>query len=110
METPLSRVEVLVRTKKYDEWTTEDAVLWLEESLRLPQYKQNFLDLALDGTMIDFITDQDLENDLNIKVRLHRVKILEAIKRLKQVTVQPVQSTPAISPNFAQQEQPVVGE
>ena len=33
--------------------------------------------------MIDFITDQDLENDLQIKVRLHRVKIIEGIKRLK---------------------------
>jgi len=33
--------------------------------------------------MIDFITDEDLENDLNIKVRLHRVKIIEGIKKLK---------------------------
>jgi len=39
--------------------------------------------LALDGSIIDFITDDDLENDLNIKVRLHRVKIIEGIKKLK---------------------------
>ena len=51
----------------------------------MPQYKTNFVDLALDGTMFDFITDQDLENDMNIKVRLHRVKIIEGIKRLKSV-------------------------
>jgi len=70
-------------SKKYDQWTTKDAILWLEESLRLPQYKSNFLELALDGTMFDFITDTDLENDLNIKVRLHRIKIIEGIKRLK---------------------------
>ena len=52
-----SRLETLLRSKKYDLWSTEDAILWLEDSLRLPQYKQNFLDLALDGTMFDFITD-----------------------------------------------------
>jgi len=35
--------------------------------------------------MFDFITDADLENDLNIKVRLHRVKIIEGIKKLKSL-------------------------
>lgn len=79
----LSKVDKLLQRKKYQNWTTEDAVLWLEESLRLPQYKQTFEDIAIDGSMIDFITDQDLENDLQIKVRLHRVKIIEGIKRLK---------------------------
>jgi hypothetical protein len=34
--------------------------------------------------MIDFITDQDLESDLLIKVRLHRVKIMDAIQKLKK--------------------------
>lgn len=34
--------------------------------------------------MIDFITDQDLESDLLIKVRLHRVKIMDAISKLKK--------------------------
>jgi len=33
---------------------------------------------------MDFLTDEDLERDLNIKVRLHRVKIIEEIKKLKQ--------------------------
>jgi len=41
--------------------------------------------LAVDGSMFDFITDQDLENDMNIKVRLHRIKIIEGIKRLKAI-------------------------
>ena len=78
-----SKVERLLQRKKYQNWTTEDAILWLEECLRLPQYRQHFQDLALDGSMIDFITDGDLESDLNIKVRLHRVKIIEGIKKLK---------------------------
>lgn len=36
--------------------------------------------------MIDFITDEDLQQDLNIGVRLHRVKIIEGIKKLKLKT------------------------
>mgnify|MGYP002631367862 CR=1 FL=1 len=78
-----SRIENLMQNKRYDQWTTDDALVWLEDYLKLPQYKSNFIDLALDGTMFDFITDTDLENDLNIKVRLHRIKITEGIKRLK---------------------------
>lgn len=35
---------------------------------------------------MDFLTDEDLERDLNIKVKLHRVKIIEEIKKLKQQT------------------------
>lgn len=88
--------------KKYDEWTPEDSVLWLEEHLRLPQYKTEFMNMALDGTMFDFITDQDLENDLNIKVRLHRVKIIEGIKRLKSMACQP---QPMSEPNSVLQQQ-----
>ena len=42
--------------------------------------------MALDGTMIDFITDEDLQQDLNINVRLHRVKIIEGIKKLKIIS------------------------
>lgn len=85
METSSSRVEALIQSKKYDLWNTEDSVIWLEEHLKLPQYKSNFLELAVDGSMFDFITDQDLENDMNIKVRLHRIKIIEGIKRLKAI-------------------------
>ena len=66
--------------KHYRQWSCEEALLWLEQSVKLPQYRKNFEELALDGIMIDFITDADLENDLNIKVRLHRIRIMEAIK------------------------------
>ena len=92
-----SKVEKMLFRKKYQNWATEDAILWLEEILRLPQYKENFVDLALDGTMMDFITDEDLENDGKIKVRLHRVKIIEGIKKLKQN-----QTTVVSSPRLAE--------
>jgi len=39
--------------------------------------------LAVDGVMLTDITDEDLEKDLGVKVRLHRVKILDCLDRLK---------------------------
>ena len=32
---------------------------------------------------MDHVTDADLEQDFGIKVRLHRVKIIEGIKKLQ---------------------------
>lgn len=37
--TNLSKVEKLIERKNYQNWNTDDAILWLEEALRLPQYK-----------------------------------------------------------------------
>jgi hypothetical protein len=38
--------------------------------------------LGIDGSLMDHITDIDLQNDFGITVRLHRVKIIEGIKKL----------------------------
>ena len=38
----------------------------------------------MDGQIIDHITETDLQDDFGIKVRLHRVKIIEGIKKLQQ--------------------------
>ena len=38
----------------------------------------------MDGQIIDHITEVDLQQDFDIKVRLHRVKIIEGIKKLQQ--------------------------
>lgn len=40
--------------------------------------------LAVDGVMLHDVTNEDLERDLGVKVRLHRVKILDCIGRLKK--------------------------
>jgi hypothetical protein len=40
-------------------------------------------EIGVDGQIIDYVTDTDLENDFGIKLRLHRVKIIEGIKRLQ---------------------------
>jgi hypothetical protein len=39
-------------------------------------------EIGVDGQIIDHVTDIDLERDFNIKLRLHRVKIIEGIKKL----------------------------
>ena len=39
----------------------------------------------MDGQIIDHITEADLQQDFSIKVRLHRVKIIEGIKELVDV-------------------------
>ena len=40
-------------------------------------------EIGIDGQIIDHVTDTDLEQDFGIKVRLHRVKIIEGIKKLQ---------------------------
>ena len=39
--------------------------------------------LVIDGSLLDHITDSDLQSDFGINVRLHRVKIIEGIKKLQ---------------------------
>ena len=73
-----------IQKQNYKNWSLSETLIWLEECVKLPQYKPNFQEIAIDGLMMDFLTDEDLERDLNIKVRLHRVKIIEEIKKLKQ--------------------------
>ena len=40
-------------------------------------------EIGVDGQIIDHITEVDLQDDFGIKVRLHRVKIIEGIKKLQ---------------------------
>ena len=43
--------------------------------------------MAVDGELIDYITEKDLENDFNVDVRLHRIKIMKHINQMKQLRV-----------------------
>lgn len=56
---------------------------WLTNKLKLPQYSEKFKDIGVDGSIIEYITDTDLEKDFGIILRLHRVKIIEGIKALQ---------------------------
>ena len=91
----------------YKEWLMHDVLQWLDEHLKLPHYKEVFCKwlqsygfvkllitwtfsylilslerLGIDGSLLDHITDADLQSDFGINVRLHRVKIIEGIKKL----------------------------
>lgn len=77
-------------------WTVADVSEWLQ-SIELSQYIHTFEALKIDGGLLFEVTDQDLDQDLNVKIRLHRVKILEAIKKLKHYIPLPViQPAPAL--------------
>jgi hypothetical protein len=41
--------------------------------------------LKIDGTILEFICDEDLSTDFKIGIRLHRVKILEGIKKISRI-------------------------
>lgn len=62
-------------------WTVSQVGDWLVY-LELPQYKQKFEELSIDGSLLVQITEQDLQSDFQITVRLHRFKIMENLKKL----------------------------
>mmetsp|Transcript_49094 Transcript_49094/g.56438 ORF Transcript_49094/g.56438 Transcript_49094/m.56438 type:complete len:475 (+) Transcript_49094:126-1550(+) len=66
------------------EWTIGQVSDWLASSLNLENYVKSFADMSIDGFLLFQMNNQDLQEDLGIKVRLHRVKILEGIKRLRE--------------------------
>jgi hypothetical protein len=68
--------------KYYETWTIDDVGKWLDKTVCLPQYKPIFEDLAIDGSLLAHIMDEDLQNDFQMRIRLHRIKVIEAIKKL----------------------------
>ena len=64
------------------QWSIAEVKSWLK-SLDFIQYMKKFEELGIDGKLLLEITETDLQNDLNIQIRLHRLKILDSIKSLK---------------------------
>ena len=60
---------------------------WLNNKINLGKYSKAFEEMAVDGELIDYITEKDLENDFNVDVRLHRIKIMKHINQMKQLRV-----------------------
>ena len=54
---------------------------WLKE-LHYEHYAPKFKELLIDGELLLEMTDEDLKSDLDISVRLHRVKLLKSIKKI----------------------------
>ena len=55
---------------------------WIASFRALRRYAKAFEELGVDGSMLAQVTDDDLKTDLGVSVRLHRVKILDAVKHL----------------------------
>lgn len=47
--------------KPLRDWTHEEVIAWLTNSLKLPQYQSVFQELSLDGEMLENITEEDLQ-------------------------------------------------
>ena len=64
-------------------WSVADVSDWLVSFTgSLARYVDAFCEVGVDGSMLVEMNDADLKEDLNVKIRLHRVKILNEIKRL----------------------------
>lgn len=63
-------------------WTGEDVIEWLRY-IGLEQYAPTFSQLRIDGYLILDLTEDDLEGELQVSVKLHRKKLMKAIEELK---------------------------
>ena len=70
-----------METCSASKWTIPQVLDWLT-SLELPQYRQRFEELSIDGNLLVQITEEDLINDIQISIRLHRFKIIDNLKKL----------------------------
>ena len=50
--------------------------------LHYEEYAPIFKELLIDGELLLEMTDEDLKSDLDISVRLHRVKLLKSIRKI----------------------------
>ena len=66
-------------------WSKEDVETWLVEVVQLPQYAQIFVENDVDGELLLWLRERNLQEDLEITSLLHR----------KKITAQIVRTTPA---------------
>lgn len=69
-------------SRRVSDWSVKEVGEWLQQ-LDMGQYRVSFESLRIDGSLLLETNEQDLATDLKVRVRLHRVKILEGLKRLK---------------------------
>ena len=73
--------------KKPETWSIKEVGDWLG-SIGLAQYKEKFEELGIDGSLLFEAKEDDLKNDLEITIRLHRVKIIQEISKLSELASQ----------------------
>ena len=64
-------------------WTAGDVAIWLS-IIGMEMYVSNFSEMSIDGLLILDITEEDLENEVRVPIKLHRKKIIKAIDVLKE--------------------------
>ncbi|KAF0742920.1 hypothetical protein Ae201684_002314 [Aphanomyces euteiches] len=65
------------------EWNVENVCLWLREDVGVPDVVDRFEALQIDGQMLLELDERALVNDLGIKAKLSRDRILAAIGAIK---------------------------
>ena len=69
------------------EWSPQQVLVWLE-SLGLPEYKDNFAKLGIDGAKLLSLGSTQLVQQLGVSQIPHRRKLELAISRLKEAIEQ----------------------
>ena len=64
-------------------WTAVDVQTWLCDVVRLPQYADAFGENEVDGGLLLWLKERNLEHDLGVSSGLHRRRILEQLDMLR---------------------------
>ena len=72
--------------KRPENWTTKEVSEWVG-SIGLLQYIEKFEELKIDGPLLFEAKEEDLKEDLEVNIRLHRVKILQEVQKLKDQVI-----------------------
>ena len=71
---------------KYPEiWDSDDVLKWLK-IIGMDKYNEVFIEMGIDGLLILELEESDIEEELRIKTKLHRKKIMKALDLLKEYT------------------------
>lgn len=73
--------------KRPEAWNSKEVGEWLV-LIGLPQYKDKFEGLGIDGSLLFEAKEDDLKSDLEVSVRLHRVKIMQELAKLQEQSAQ----------------------
>lgn len=82
--------------KRPENWNSKEVGEWLS-TIGLAQYKEKFEDLGIDGGLLFEAKEEDLKNDLEVNIRLHRVKIMQEMAKLQELANQQVLNTSSLS-------------
>ena len=64
-------------------WNSEDIATWLR-LIGLEMYQESFQEMRIDGLMIFELQEEDIEQELKIRVKLHRRKIVKSLELLRE--------------------------